>query len=826
MTVRWISDAVQDVGFALRLHRTQPGFVLLAVLTLAFGIGATTAVYTFVHAVLLRALPFADSDRLVMVWDNAPQDGDRFKAIMVSRADVDEYAKSSRTLERFSSAGRIRPVLHYGGITKRAMAGLVTTAMFRDTLGSRPLLGRTFVDEDRKAGCVVVLANGFWTRVLGGDAGLVGKHLTFDETLCEVTGVMPAGFDLFPISADMWFLRDHAPRASVEVARRGGWLDDGIVYARLKDGFTPEQAERDLTALHQGLHANDAPEEHGERGRVAAVTPIRSAMASVTAPSLNASLRLAFGAVALLLLIACVNVANLLMGRLPDRRRELSVRAALGSGRARLIRQLISEGFLLAAAGTGLGVALAWAGVRWFRYLSPFELPTQAGNVGLNPRVLLFAVALSVATTMLFALLPAFAGSSVDLSQGLRAAGRGLLGRAGQKRASQAMVAIEVALSFILVTGAGLLMTSVFHLESEQLGFDVGGVATVYAEMPNGRYATRASREAFERTLRARLLAMPRVTNVSFGYLPPNIDGGEAQVEIQGHAVEQVFDVDVRAGSREYLEILRVPILQGRGFEDSDRTGRAIAIVSQRFVDEYLKGADPIGRSIQVINGDVRGEWRAIVGVIGTWKHMVGDTVWRDTPVVFTMGGTPRDAGAGYGVWAGVRSDGDVTNLPREIQRQIVALEPNAVLQESEVLSERLSKMTVYPRFRAMLLAVFGAGALLFAAVGVYGVVAQVVVQRTPEFGVRRAVGAQSVDLAWLVLRHGGAAAVIGLSCGVIAALVGARVIQGLVYGVAPRDPVVFGVAGLVLCVSALGAMAVPAVRAAQVDPISALRQE
>jgi predicted permease len=388
------------------------------------------------------------------------------------------------------------------------------------------------------------------------------------------------------------------------------------------------------------------------------------------------------------------------------------------------------------------------------------------------------------------------------------------------------MVAIEMAFSFVLVTGAGLLMTSVFHLESEQLGFDVRGIAVAFAEMPGARYSTYESRETFERTLRSRLQGVPGVSSVAFGYLPPNVDGGEAQIEVQGQAVEKVFDVDVRPVGPDYLEILRVPVMRGRRFEDADRTGPAIAIVSQRFVDEYMKGGDPIGRSIRAIDGDVRGEWRTIVGVIGTWKHMVGDTVWRDTPVVLSMGGMLHETSGGYGVWVGVRSSGELTSVLRETQRQIVALEPNAVLQESEILSERLSKMTVYPRFRAMLLAVFGAGALLFAAAGVYGVVAQLVAQRIPEFGVRRAVGAQSADLAWLVLRHGGAAALIGLFGGVATALAGARVIQGLLYGLTPSDPAIFGSAGLVLLLSAAGAMALPAIRAARVDPITALRHE
>jgi putative ABC transport system permease protein len=821
----WLSQTLQDLRFAFRQYSRQPGAGLLAVLTLAFGIGATTAVYSLVHAVLLRPLPFADADRLMMVWDNAPQDGDRFKAIMVSREDVDEYAKLAQTLERFSSAGRIRPSLHYGGITKRVLGGLVTTAMFHDTLGSAPLLGRTFTGDDLQLGCAVVLAQGFWTRALSADANLVGKDLTFDDTLCKVIGVMPVGFDLFPIQADMWFLRDHAPRQAVEIARRGNWLNDGIVYARLKTGSTPEQAERELTALHQRLHAADPPSERGERGRVAAVTPVRSAITSVTAPSLKASLWLAFGAVALLLLIACVNVANLLLARLADRQRELSVRAALGSGRARLIRQLMAEGFVLAAGGTAIGVPLAWAGVRWFRYLNPIELPTQAGEVGLNPRILLFAIVISALTAVLFSLFPAWAGSDVDLGRNLRAAGRGFFGRSGRRRATQVLVALEMTLSFLLLAGAGLLMSSVLHLESEQLGFDGGGVATAQAEMPQ-RYPTRESREAFERTLQERLQAIPGVTAVAFGYFPPNADGGELQIEVQGQPIEKVFDVDVRPASREYLDVLRVPVLRGRMFEDADRTGPAIAVVSQRFADEYFHGQYPVGRSIRVINGDVRGEWRTVVGVIGSWKHMVGDTAWRETPVVFTAGGKPREADSGFGITVGVRSTGSTSGLPQQIQREIAKLDSNAVLQEADVLSDRLAGMMIYPRFRAMLLMLFGAVAVLLAAVGVYGVLAQLVSQRIPEFGLRRAVGAQGADLAWLVLRQGGASAAAGLFVGVVVALSGARVIQGLLYGVTPTEPLVFGIASLVLAAGALLAMLFPVLRAVRVDPMTALRQE
>lgn len=822
---RWLEDLGQDLRFAFRQYRKRPGFAALAVLTLAFGVGTTTAVYTVVHAVLLRPLPFADADNLMMVWDNAPMDGDRFRAIMVSPEDLEAFVKSSQTLDRFSSAGRIRPVFHYGGAAKRTIAGLVDAAMFRETLGSQALLGRTFVNDDLSAGCVVVLAHRFWARELGADADTVGHNLTFDDTPCTVIGIMPAGFDLFPIQADMWFLRDHAPREAVEAARRGGYHNGGIVYARINGTATPEQAERELTGLHQVIHADDPASESSERERVVAVTPVRSAMAGVTAPSLASSLWLAFGAVVLLLLIACVNVANLLLARLADRQREMLVRSALGSGRLRLIRQLMVEGSLLALAGTALGVVFAWFGVQWYRFLNPFELPTQAGEVELNPSVLLFAIALAVVTTLLFSLLPAWAASGIDPGQRLRTAGRGFFGQQGRKRIGQVLVALELALSFVLLAGAGLLMSSVFSLETERLGFDVSGIVTVSAGMPEGRYPTRESRTAFEEALRERLQAMPGVSRVAFGSFPPNADGGDSQVEVEGRPVEKVFDVDVRPGSRDFYEILRVGVLRGRMFDDADHTGPAIAIVSQRFVEEYLGGEDPLGRSIRLINGDVRSEWRTIVGVIGPWKHMVGDVAWRETPVVFTTGGKPPDRPS-YGISVGVQASGDLGALAREIQLQIARLEPNAVFPEPEVLSRRLDTMMAYPRFRAILLIIFGVGALLLAAAGVHGVVAQLVAQRIPEFGLRRAVGAQGSDLAWMVLRQGGVAAVFGLLIGVISALALTSVVRGLWYGRAPTDPLILGGAAFVLLASASLAMAIPALRAARVDPITALRHE
>lgn len=825
-------DALNDIRFALRQYRRHPWFTLIALLTLAFGIGATTAVYSIVHAVLLRPLPFADSDTLVMAWDAAPEDGDRFGAIMAAPEDIREYTRSSKLVEHITFSARIRPVLHRNDTAHRTMAGLVPMEMFRDTLRSKPLLGRTFVDEDKQAYCVVVLAYDFWSKNLEHDPSLVGRNLRFDETDCGVVGVMPFGFDLFPLAADMWFLRDHAPAASVESTRRGGYLDRGIIYARLRPGVTSKQAEAELTGLHRALYATGPAvvnNNSSERTRIVAVEPIRSAVMRVVSPSLDTSLWLALGAVTLLLLIACVNVANLFLARLAGRRRELVVRSALGSGRARLIRQMLIEGAVLAAAGTILGVVFAYAGVQWFAYLKPFALPTQSGEVGLNTSVLLFAVGLSFITTLLFALIPALTGSRLDMNQGLRAAGRGLLGSAGGARTARIMVTIEMALSFVLLTGAGLLMSSTLSLQSEALGFDVSNIATAYADLPADRYATQESRDAFERSLRERLESLSGIGHVVFGEFPPDSTGGQLQVEVRGKPVEPVFDVSVIPAEHEYFELLHVPLLRGRMFASADRTGPALAIVSQRFVDRYLAGQDPIGHAIRVIDpdsrGDTREEWKTIVGVVGPWKHMVDNAAWRDTPIIFSTGGTPR-LGGGFGVGVGARTNRDIASVAQQMQKQIMTLEPNAIVTDIDSPPQRLNAMLAYPRFRALLLIAFGVGALLLAAVGLHGVIAQLVSQRMPEFAIRSALGALPVDIASLAARQGGMAIVGGLISGVLGSLATGRLMQSLVYGVTTNDLRILTLAAFVLAASAGLAVLLPVLRAARVSPMKVLRQD
>jgi hypothetical protein len=373
-------------------------------------------------------------------------------------------------------------------------------------------------------------------------------------------------------------------------------------------------------------------------------------------------------------------------------------------------------------------------------------------------------------------------------------------------------------------------MSSTLSLQNEELGFDVSNIAAASAGLPVERYPTQESRDAFKRSLRERLESLPGVSQVVLGGgFPPASDGGLLQVEVQGRSVEPVFDVDVIGASREYFELFRVPLLRGRMFVDADHTGPPLAIVSQRFVDRYLAGQDPIGRAIRVIDpyakGDTRGEWKTIVGVIGPWKHMVDDTAWRDTPMIFSIGGKPQ-LSEGFSIGIGVRTNRDTADIAQQMEKQIAIMEPHAIWTDAESPSQRLNAMLAYPRFRMLLLIAFGAGALLLAAVGLHGVIAQLVSQRMPEFAIRSALGAQPVDLASLAARQGGIAVLGGVIVGVVGSLATSRFVQSFVYGVTTNDPGILALAGSVLVASAALAVLLPVLRAARVSPLTVLRQE
>jgi len=810
--LHWLSDLCLDIRFALRTFGKRPGFTTMAALTLALGIGAATAVFSIVDAVLLRPLPYKDPGRLAAVWITSTREKGLAKLFAVY-ADYAEFRRNSQTLASVGAAtwatntGRI--LTGYG--PARQVLTIPATASFFDTLGVPAAMGRTFRSEDESSGCSILLAWQFWNSTLGADRSIAGKSLTLDDKPCAVLGVMPERFSFYPRQTQAWILLGPSFQQAQNQMLVG-------IFARLKPGVTLAQAETELRSLHRAIHTGAETRDFQP-----VVFDLHGEFTFLAGRTLRTTLILLFAAVLLVLLIACLNVANLLLARLSERRRELAVRAALGSGQGRLVRQVLTEGMLLSGLGAALGVAFAWAAVREFRLANPIELSVGA-DVGINLPVLGFSIALSMATTLIFALLPALRASRVDLTQQLKAAGRGSV--QGRHGLAQAVVAVEMALSFMLLIGAGLFMTSALRMGSAPLGFNPGHLLATRVSLPGFRYATTAQRLRVYDSLLERLQRLPGIAGVTLASKVPPEAGGNQTLEIQGRPSDpanQIHDIGADAVSPAFFDVLHIPLRRGRVFNAQDReNSQPAAIVNQSLAEKYFPNADPIGQQIRIPSGPM--PWLTVIGVVGNLKHteLMNEMTWVETPIFYRpLAQEPRPF-----VQVAVRTAGDAGSIVPEIQRQIAAMDPSIPLSDAEPFSSRLAKVLAYPRFRAAVFGFFALGALLLSAVGLHGVLSQLVAQRIPEFGVRRAVGAQTRDLLFLVVRQGGVPVLAGLAAGIGLTAAGRRALANLLYGIQAADPEALAVVSLALLAVAGLAILLPARRAASVDPMVALRDE
>ncbi len=790
-----------DLRFALRSFARRPGFTAVAALTLALGIGATTAVFSIVSAVLLRPLPYKDPDRLVAVWITSLREKSLAKLFATHR-DYEEFRRHSQSLESVAAATwatRTGRVLTGSG-PARAMMTIPATAGFFDTLGVRAELGRTFRSDDEPRGCSVVLAHNYWVSSFGADKTIPGRTITLDQAPCTVLGVMPERFVFYPPVTQAWILLGANFQPDQDHMFVG-------IFARLKPGVSREHAQAELRSLFRSIH-KDAETASFQP----VVFDLHGEFTFLAGRLLRATLLTVFAAVLLVLLIACLNVANLLTARLSERHRELAVRAALGAAQGRMVRQLFTENLLLGVTGAALGVAIAAAALQYFRAASPIEL-TAGADVSLNLPVLLFSAGVGLATTLIFGLFPALQASRFDLAERLRSAGRGAI--RGRQRLSRALIAVEMAVSFLLLTGAGLLIGSALHMYDAPLGFQPDGVLVATLDLPPSRYADTKARQRLYDQLLDRLPGAALASRV-----PPDW-GGTQTLQVAQHPVPEgtaPHDVGAETVSPGYFGLLRIPLRSGRMFDARDReTAQAVAIVNEALVKEYFPDSNPLGAQVR-ING-ARGPWLTIVGVVGNQKHgeLMNEMSWVETPGIYRP--VAQDPRATLSVVT--RGAG-----PQEMRAQIAALDPGIPVGRVESLQTRLSLLLAYPRFRATVLGAFALGALLLAAVGLNGVLSQLVAQRIPEFGVRRAVGAQTANLLWLVARQGGLPVIAGLLIGIGCTLAFSRILATLLYGIQPSDPETMVLVSLLLLLVAAFAMVLPARRAAQVDPMVALREE
>lgn len=798
-----------DFRYAVRLARQRPGLTALALLTLALGIGATTALFSLVEAVLLRPLPFRDPDRLVMVWEhNLPRDR---PTNVVSPGNFLHWQELTRSFERLAGVSpTVRVSLAASGEPEEVAAQLVSAALF-PLLGVEASLGRTFLpDEDRPGSAVVLLGDRLWRRRFRADPAIVGRTVTVDGRALTVVGVMPPWFAATDADVELWL-----PLGLPAAARtpRGRSL---VVFGRLKPGVTVAQAQADMTRVAGDL-ARLFPDVN--TGWTARVVPLQEQMVGAVRPALL----VLFGAVALVLLVACANVANLLLVRATARQREMAVRAALGANHRRLVRQLLVESLALSATGGALGLGTAWLVLRAFGALAVARLPgPRPDAMGIDLMVLLFAVATSLASGLAAGLAPVTAVLRSNLVETLKEGARTATSARGH-RLRGALVVAEVALALVLLVGAGLLVRSFVRILAVEPGFDPARAVTLRLTLPRATYGSDARRVGLISELVDRIGALPGVQAAGgVSFLPLAGPGAATRFEVVGRpkpplGEEPVCDVRVVAG--DYFAAMGIPLLRGRMFTGRELREKTPAIlVNDALARRHWPGEDPIGRQLVVSWTDA--EPSEVVGVVADVR--LESLAMPPRPTVYFP--YPRTAYPSMALV--VRSHGDPLAVVPAVVEQVRRLDRDVPVADIRPLAGVVSRAVGDRRVIMLLLAAFAAAALALAGVGIYGVMATTVAERTHEMGVRLALGAAPGDVLRLVVSDGVRLAGAGVGLGAVGAASLGRWLRSLLFEVPPGDPVTFGATAALAILVAVVASLVPALRASRVDPAIALRAE
>jgi putative ABC transport system permease protein len=796
-----------DLRRACRLLCRAKGFTFVATLTLALGIGATTAVFSIVNGALLQPLPYREPERLVDILDQALRERGNSK-LFATYGDFREYARRAQSLDGVVAVTwAVKSPILTGHGEARGVTAIPVSAGFFDLLGARAALGRTFAAADETGGCEVVLSHAFWTSAFSVDRRAVGESIALDGKACAVIGVMPREFVFYPAAAQLWTLiLPGDPDADKMLA---------IGIGRLKPGVTVPRAQAELSALFAALHANDSWLDFGP-----SVNPLQGDLTWLAGRNLRTTLWILLAAVGLVLLIACVNVANLLLGRSLARSREFAVRAALGGGRARLFQQLLTEVSPIAALGGALGLWIAFGAVRYFQSVNPVELPVGA-NISIDLPVLLFALAISAFTALAAGAAPAWKASRADLNTALKSAGRGAIG--GGARLGRAMAAMEMALSVVLLAGAGLLMQSVLRMNSANLGFPPEGLSAARITLPAGRYREAGARRRFYELLERAAAALPGVDSAAFTSSLPPEGGGTDTLEVFGKTQDHAHlahDVIQQWVGENYFRAMGAPMLSGAFNARADGAHPPEAAIDEALAAKYFPKGDAIGSRIRV--GGEKNPWLTVTGIaVATRRTTVyNEMQWVAQPTVFrAVASEPPLSGS-----LAVRTRDSGLDLGRELRKAAALIDPGVPIGPVQTMRQLLGNHLAFPRFRALVFGGFAALALLLAGVGLHGVLTELVSQRTQEIGVRMALGARPVNIARMVARQGGGPVLAGLAGGVACTLWLGRYLSSMLYGVTPSDlATLVCVSGLLLVAAAM-ALALPARRAARVDPMEALR--
>ena len=811
-----MAELQQDVRFAFRMLFKSPGFTLVVILTLGLRIGANSAIFSVIDAVLLRPLPYAQPDQLVKIWMHFTGIGLPKDQNWVSAPEFVDLRNLNRSFSHVAAISGESFNLKAGATPER-VNGAAVSADFFSLLGVEPEGGRMFLPGEDEPGRenIVVLSHGLWTRRFGSDAGILGKPLIMNGRPFTVVGVAPASFE-FPARAELWTPLAFS-KEDLGPDRRG---NHGLeVIARIRPGISFEQAQSDMEAVSRRMIEQNAGYPY-ERFQFRV---IMNQLLDETVGDIRTALWILMASVGFVLLIACANVANLLLARASAREREMAIRTALGAGRARVIRQLLTESVVLALLGFTAGVLLAHWGLGALLEIASVSFPRIAG-AHIDARVLLFTALIALGTGMLFGLAPALQASRVHpdaLKEGGRTATTGM----AAQRLRRALVVAEIALSTMLLAGAGLLMKSFLRLQDVDPGFRPDGVLTLRISLPENRYPEPARIRGFIRELLERTARLPGVESVGgVSALPLSGSSSSGTTTVDSRSVpsdKATPEADWRVVTPGYFRAMGIRLIRGRFFDDRDTDGVApVAIIDETMAKTYWPGEDPIGKRIH--RGGTRSTrpWSTIVGVVGHVRYRTLEAQSR-VQLYWPYAQDPVPY-----ISLVVRTPLEPRSLAVEIQRKVLAIDPDQPISSVRTMQELLSDSVARRRFSMTLLALFAGVALLLAAVGIYGVISYTVTLRAHEIGIRVALGASRGGVLWLVLGQSLVLTVAGVFLGLAGSLLVSRVISGLLFNVRPTDPATFAIVAAFLAAVAALASLLPAGRASRVDPMVALRYE
>jgi len=798
----------QDLRYGLRMLAKRPGFTVVAVFTLALGIGANSAIFSVVNGVLLRPLPLEAPERLIKIWEMLPSGGQG----TASAPNLKDW-REQNTVFNGIAAFQFSSFNLHGQESPERLSGAIVSPNFFDMVGVRPQLGRAFQTGEDEAGRnrVALLSHRLWQRAFGGDTGVVGKEIPLNGENYTVIGVMPPDFRFPSRQTELWVPLVIPP--DLVDSRDNHWM---FTLARLKPDVGFEQAREQMVSIAKRLE-RQYPD--AQAGRSVFLIPLQEE----TVQNVRPALRALMFAVGFVLLIACANVANLLLARATSRRREIAVRTALGAGRLRLVRQLLTESLLLALAGGAIGLALAKWGVEALLVLAGNFLP-RANEVGLDWRVAAFTAALSLMTGLFFGLIPALQSSRVELQSALKE-GSGAGGGAQTNLLRGALVVVEVAATLVLLIGAGLLIKSFIRLYETDLGFKAENVLTMSLALPKAKYPDAQATAIFYQTLLERVGSLPGARSAGvINYLPLQQSGFNGDITIEGQGPYEPGRApwaEFRAISPDYFRTMSVPLISGRFYTAQDQSNSTpVVIVNQTLARRYLSGQDPIGKRIRVIGND----WRTVVGVVGDVRQsgvtqaaraevFVPITQAVYTPLTQTMS-------------LAVRADAEPEALVSAVRNAVRGIDPAQPVFNIKTMEAVVADSVSDRRLNMLLLGIFASVALTLSVIGIYSVMSYTVSQHTREIGIRMALGARPTDVLKLVVGQGMSLTLVGVGLGVAGAFGLTRLMATLLYGVTATDPLTFAVVSALLMVVALLACCVPARRATKVDPMVALRTE